>query len=133
VVINNNKPNGIWRRTRRWSERSLRLPTFGGASMPVAQRRALCCSFQQKCQVKRHQWYDADINMKCEEGFGHFVNLAPENPYPQITWFPLELSLDPCSIDDSERFHFCTSRQHNKSLKPTVDSLLRFSPRQSAA
>jgi len=37
-----NKPNGIWRRTRRSNERSLRLSTFGGASLPVAQRRALC-------------------------------------------------------------------------------------------
>jgi hypothetical protein len=39
--IDNNKANSDWRRTRRTSERSLRLSTFGGASVSVAQRRAL--------------------------------------------------------------------------------------------
>jgi hypothetical protein len=41
VVINNNKPNGMWRRTRALERAVTTASRLHEASVPIAQRRAL--------------------------------------------------------------------------------------------
>jgi hypothetical protein len=71
VEINNDKPNGIWRRTRRWSGRSLGCMPKGRILVPAAQRRALGYERRYKtCYLHplswSSQWHCGRVHSWCD-------------------------------------------------------------------